>query len=101
MRLADADKKDASKIKSELLKEFQLGNQDCELAIHELTSRRKPEESPQTFAFQVMELVQLAYPTFDNTNQETIAKDSYMKGIHPRMQIALKVTATIFRVAYS
>jgi len=91
MRLADADKKDASKIKSELLKEFQLGNQDRELAIHELTTRRrKPEESPQTFAFKIMELVRLAYPTFDNANQETIAKDYYMKGIHPRMQIALK-----------
>ena len=74
MRLADTDKKDASKIKTELLKEFQVGSQDREVAIHELTTRRrKPEESPQTFAFKIMELVRLAYTSFD-----------------PKMQIALK-----------
>ena len=91
MRLADTDKKDASKIKNELLKEFQVGSQDREVAIHELATRhRKPEESPQTFAFKIMELVRLAYPSFDNINQETIAKGYFMKGIHPKMQIALK-----------
>ena len=67
------------------------GWQDREVATHELTTRRrKPEGSPQTFAFTIMELLRLAYPLYDNTNQETIAKDYFMKGIHPKMQIALK-----------
>ena len=91
MCLADTDKKDASKIKNDLLKEFQVGSQDREEAINKVTThRRKAEESPQTFAFKIMELVRLAYPSFDKTNQDTIAKDYCMKGIHPKMQIALK-----------
>ena len=50
MRLSQDDKKDVEKIKSELLKEFEKGNQDREIAIHELNNRkRKPDESAQRF----------------------------------------------------
>jgi len=52
MRLPTADKKDASKIKSELLKEFESGNVDREAAIVDLNNRRrKSDESPQKFAY--------------------------------------------------
>ena len=76
MRLSEEDKKDAEKIKGELLKEFEKGNQDRETAIHELNNRkRKPDESAQTFAFKIMELVKLAYPTFNEDTHKTIGKD--------------------------
>ena len=56
IRLSDADKKDFSKIKAELLKEFERGNQDREVAIHKLSnSTRKQDESAQTFAYKVQE----------------------------------------------
>ena len=91
LRLSEAEKKDVEKIKEELMKEFQLGNQDREKAMQELTNQhRKPGESPQAFAFKIMELVKLAYASFDNANQDTIAKDYYMQGIHSKMQTALK-----------
>ena len=91
MRLSQDDKKDVEKIKSELLKEFEKGNQDREMAIHELNNRkRKPDESAQTFAFKIMELVKLAYPTFNEDTRKTIAKDYFVRGVHPKMQISLK-----------
>ena len=91
MRLSTADKKDANKIKSELLKEFESGNLDREAAIVELNNRRrKSDESAQTFAYKIIELVKLAYPSFDDSTRKTIAKDYFMKGVHPKMQISLK-----------
>ena len=91
MRLSTADRKKVDKIHSELLKEFERGNLDRETAIVELSSRRrKSDESPQTFAYKIIELVKLAYPPFDDNTRKTIAKDYYLKGLHPKMQIALK-----------
>ena len=91
LRLSDEDKKDPDELKDELMKEFELGNQDREIAIHELSSRaRHHDESPQTFAFKVQELVKLAYPTFDDEARQTVAKDYFVKGLHQKMQIALK-----------
>ena len=91
MRLSDGDKKEAKNITEELLKEFETGHQNRDFAITQLNERRrKPEESAQTFAFKVMELTKLAYPTFEDTIRKTIAKDYYVKGIHPKMQMALK-----------
>ena len=91
LRLSAADKKDPEKIKDELMREFELGNQDREIAIQELASRtRQHDESPQTFAFKIQELVKLAYPTFDDETRQTIAKDYFVKGLHQKMQISLK-----------
>ena len=91
MRLSTADRKKVDKIQSELLKEFERGNLDRETAIVELNNRRrKPDESAQTFAYKIIELVKLAYPSFDDNVRKTIAKDYYIKGLHPKMQIALK-----------
>ncbi len=84
MRLSDADKKEFSKIKAEVLKEFERGNQDREVAIHELSTRsRKQDESAQTFAYKIQELVKLAYPEFDENTRSTISKDYYIKGLGP------------------
>ena len=95
LRLSEADKKDPDKSKDKLMKEFELGNQDREIAIHELSSHtRHQDESPQTFAFTIQELVKLAYPTFDlnwpTQSRQTVAKGYFAQGLHQKMQIALK-----------
>ena len=90
MRLSTADRKKVDKIQSELLKEFERGNLDRETAIVELSSRRrKSDESPQTFAYKIIEFVKLC-PSFDDNTRKTIAKDYYLIGLHPKMQIELK-----------
>ena len=95
MRLNDDDKKDFDKIKEQLKKEFERGQLNREEAIHVLSSRhRKPEESPETYAYKLKELIKLAYSTFAAAAQQTLAKDYYMRGIHPDMQIALKAETT-------
>ena len=95
LRLSDDDKKDFGKLKEELSKEFERGQLNRDEAIHLLSSRRrKPEESPQTFAYKLMELVRLSYPTFAVASQKTIAKDYFIRGVHPEMQTALKSSTT-------
>ena len=48
-RLWTEDRKQAQKIRIELSKEFERGNQDREEAIHELNKwKRKPDESAHT-----------------------------------------------------
>ena len=91
LRLSDEDKKSFNTIKKELLKEFKKGYKDREKAISKLASRSQSEDaSPQTFAYHIQELVKLVYPSFDEDALKTIAKDYYTKGVHPRMQVALK-----------
>jgi len=95
MRLSDDDRKSFARIKEELLKEFEKGQLNREEAIHLLSSRqRQPEESAQTFAYKLLELVKLSYPTFPIDQQKTIAKDYFTRGVHPDMQIALKSWTT-------
>ena len=95
MRLSDGDKKDFTKIKEQLKKEFERGQLNREEAIHILGSRlRKPDESPETFAYKIQELVKLAYPTFADGARKTLAKDYFVRGVHPEMQIALKAETT-------
>ena len=43
-----------------------------------------------THAYEVMELVKLAYAGFDDGNQQVVAKDSFLKGLHMDMQVQLK-----------
>ena len=105
MRLPDADKKNVETIQAKLLKEFQQGNQYREAAIFELNNRkREKNESPQTFAFKLSQLVKLAYPSFDDEARKTIAKDYFIRGVHPNMHVALKsipdfATASIDKLA--
>ena len=61
------------------------------MAVHELSNRKRfCDESAQTFAFKIEELVKLAYPTFNDEVRQTIAKDYFVKGLHHEMQITLK-----------
>ena len=91
MRLSSEDKKKEEKIREELLKEFERGHQDREQAIHVLDNRhRKEDESAHTYAYHVLELVKLAYPTFQEEAVKTLAKDYYVRGLHPKMQAELK-----------
>ena len=95
MRLTDDNKKNFDEIKKELKKDFERGQLNREEALSVLSSRRRgPKESPLTFAHKLTELVKLAYPSFDNGTRQTIAKDYFMKGVYPDMQVALKSRAT-------
>ena len=81
MRLADDDRKDPAKVKKELLKEFECGKINREEALNELSKRKRQQgESAQNYAYKLMELVKLAYPTFQNKTQESIAKDHFVSG---------------------
>ena len=91
MRLSEEDKKDVSKIKAELLKEFESGQQDREETLYELSHRTlQADGSFQTFAYKLIELVKLVYSSFEDTVQEAIAKDYFVKGLKQDMQVALK-----------
>ena len=73
------------------MKEFERGNRDREVALHELSNRsRKMGESVQTYAFKIGEPVKLAYPDFTEAARGTVAKDNSVKGFNSEMQLALK-----------
>ena len=91
LRLSSEDRKDANKITAELLKEFERGRRDREEALSELSKcKREVGESAQNFAYKILELVKLAYPTFESKTQETISRDYFVNGLHVDMQVALK-----------
>ena len=95
MRMSDEDRKDFDKVKKELLTEFEKGQLNREEAIKLLSTRkRQAEESAQTFAYKLIELVKLAYSSFPDPQQKMIAKDYFMSGVHPAMHVALKSGAT-------
>ena len=65
------------------MKEFERGQHDREETLYELLDRTlQADDLVQTFAYKLVELVKLAYPSFGDTVQEAIAK-----GLH---QVALK-----------
>ena len=93
LRLTDDEKKDPEKLKAELLKEFERGQLNREEAISELDSRKRlTGESAETFAFKVVELVKLAYPTFQDNVRQSLAKDYFVRGLSNELQLALKST---------
>ena len=95
MRLTPEKKKDFKEIKEELKKEFERGQLNREEALSILQNRPQgPKESPQTFEYKLVELVKLAYPDFTDDIRKKIAKDYFIKGVHPEMQIALKSRGT-------
>ena len=95
LRLTTEQKKNFDAIKAELKNEFERGHLNREEALAILQNRvQASTESPQTFAYKLTELVQLAYPGFSPTVRQTIAKDYYMKGVHHEMQVALKSRVT-------
>lgn len=95
MRLSADKKKDFKEIQAELKKEFERGQLNREEALSILQNRPQgPKESPQTFEYKLVELVKLAYPDFADDVRQKIAKDYFIKGVHPEMQIALKSRAS-------
>ena len=91
LRMSDEDKKDPEKLKAELLKEFERGQLNREEAIAELDSRKRlPDEAAETYAYKVIELIKLAYPSFDPAVRASLAKDFFVKGLSNELQLALK-----------
>ena len=91
LRLTSADQKDPEKLKEALLKEFERGQLNREEAISELDERKRANgESVETFAYKVMELVKLAYPTFSDDVRSSLAKDFFVRGLSSELQVALK-----------
>ena len=93
LRLSTEDRKDPEKLKAELLKEFERGQLNREEAITELDSRKRLDgESAETYAFKIMELVTLAYPTFAADAKASLAKDAFMRGLSKELQLAVKLS---------
>ena len=91
LRMSVDDRKDYSKIKTELLNEYEVGQVDRERAALELSSRSRLQDEPaKTFAYKIEELAKLAYPNFTAEARGIVAKDAYVKGLHPDMQLHLK-----------
>lgn len=91
MRLSTDDRKDKEKVKKALLIEFKKEQRDRETAIFELHKRKRLlTESPETYAYKLSELVNYAYPAFDQATRDTIAKDYFVQGLAIEMQVALK-----------
>ena len=94
LRMSEADRKDEAKIKTELRKQYEVGNRDREEALFLLSAvQRKEEETAKDFVFCTAELVKLAYPTFNQASKDVHEKDSFVKGLHPEMQTKLKTLA--------
>ena len=91
LRMTTEDKKDFEKVKTELLKEFERGQLNREEAITELDHRKRlTAESAETFAYKIIELVKLSYPSFDAGVRGKLAKDYFVRGLENNMQLALK-----------
>ena len=91
LRMSEDDRKDIEKIKTELKKQYELGNRDREEALLLLSAaERKEEETAKDYAFRISQLVKLAYPTFSAANMEVHEKDAFVRGHHPDMQMKLK-----------
>ena len=88
------DKKDLSTLKTELYKEFKKEQRNREEAVCELTKRkRSPGESIPTFAYNLLELVKMAYPEFDDNHRGIIGKYHFVNGLTHNMQVWLRSTA--------
>ena len=47
-------------------------------------------ESAENFAYKVIELVKLAYPTFADDVRQSLAKDYFVRGLSKQLQLAIK-----------
>ena len=91
LRLNDENKKLIDVICHELRREFERGNSNREEALHSLSCRKRlSNEAAQTYAYKLLELVKLAYLTFNDDTRKQIAKDYFVRGLHPEMQVSIK-----------
>ena len=90
-RLSVDDKKDPSKIKEQLGKEYCREERNREEALYALlNSTRLPGESCQRFSYRILNLANLAYAGIAENTRKTIAKDYYVNGLSRELQVALK-----------
>ena len=91
LRMSEEDRKDVEKIKAELKKQYEVGNSDREEALKLLTAaQRKHDETAKDFSYRIGELVKLAYPTFSAESKLVHEKDTFVRGLHPEMQMKIK-----------
>ena len=94
-RLSTDDKKDAEKIKENLLKEYSREERNREEALDALLKcSRLVGESSQGFAYRILKLVGLSYSSLDAATKNIIAKDYFVKGLSTDLQVALKSVST-------
>ena len=75
MRLSADDKKDYNKLETELRMEFKEGTSNREAALDELKGVKYKGHSIITHAYNIMELVKLANPTFNSAGMQLVATD--------------------------
>ena len=91
LRMSAEDRNNFDTIKAELLSEHEVGQVDRERAAAELSSRSRRQNEPiKTCVYKIDELVKLAYPGFTADARGVIAKDAFVRGLHPDMQLHLK-----------
>ena len=91
MALPDDEKKDPEKIKAALLKSFDNAKRNREVALEDLTHRRRlSDERVEVFAHKILELVKYAYPKFTDEAKNYLAKDHYVKGLDVSLQKELR-----------
>lgn len=74
-----------------MLKEFERGQLNREETITELDGhKRLAGESAETFAHKIVELVKLAYPSFEDGVRKSLAKDYFVRGLSSELQLAVK-----------
>ena len=91
MALPEDDKKDPEKIKTALLDSFDNAKRNREVALEELTHRRRlGDERAEVFAHKILDLVKYAYPKFSDDAKKSLAKDHYVKGLDASLQKELR-----------
>ena len=89
--LTTDDRKDPEKIKTALLNNFHRSKRNREVAVEELANRQRlPNENAEVFAYKIKDLVKLAYPKFNDEATSVLAKDYFVKRLHPDIQRELR-----------
>ena len=91
MGMSEDDQKDPENVTAALLNNFDLAQQNREIAVEELMHRKRlPEEKIEVFAYKILELTKYAYPKFNDATKGAIAKDYFVKGLHADLQKELR-----------
>ena len=91
VRMTDEDQQQPDQIVSSLRREFIRAERDRETAIHDLSQRQwRTGESPAAFAYELSRLTKLVYPEFGDLAQQTIARDTFIKGLPSEIQVELR-----------
>ena len=85
MRLSADGKKDYNKLETELRKEFKEGTSNREAALNELKGVKYKGHSIITHAYNIMELVKLAYPTFNSASMQIVVIVYLINSLHRDM----------------